>query len=196
MVKSPGGSQGVSLGGSQWDYSTCDLDVIRSICASIESSFQKYDTYPKSVTSRAVEWYQTKPIQRQPDARVSPVLIRRSDLSEALLFDEPIKFCEIAMAQVLAVYAVRKEISPTVSKRYGDATRQNMSVLDSALNALGLSNAKAMTTGGIKIALRAPDCDLERGTQLRTLRVFRTSHIIWKGCLSRGRMRSSPVRSR
>ena len=69
-----------------------------------------------------------KPIQRQPDARVSPVLLIRSGLSEASLSDEKIKFCKIAMTQILTDYTVRKEISPAVLKRYGDTTRQNMSV--------------------------------------------------------------------
>ena len=46
--------------------------------------------------------------------------------------------------------------------RFGDKTRQNMSVLAIVLNALGLSNAQKRTTGDIKITLRAPDCDLGR----------------------------------
>ena len=87
------------------------------------------------------ERYQAKPIQRQPKARGPPVLLIRPDLSEALLIDEAIKFFKIDMAMDLTDYAVRKEIPPAVLKRFGDTTRQNMSVLASALNALGLSNA-------------------------------------------------------
>ena len=48
------GAQCGSLVGAQEDYSPFDLDLIRSICASIEASFRKCDTHPKSVTRRSV----------------------------------------------------------------------------------------------------------------------------------------------
>ena len=132
-----------------------------SICASIGSSCQEYDTRPKPVTSRATDQCRMKPIRRQPESLISPVLFSRSDLSDALLSDEAIKFREIYTTNVLTDYTARGEISPAVLKRLGDTTRQNMSVLSSALREFVLSNAREMTTRTTKIALRAPGC--ERG---------------------------------
>ena len=138
------------------------MGEIRPICSSIEPSFLKYDNYPKSVSTRVEERYQMQPTRRPPDARVSPVLRIRSDLSEALLIDDAIKFSKISMAKVLTDYPSRKEIPHAFLKRFGCTTRQNMSVLASVVNALGLPNATEMNTVDIKITLRAPDCDLGR----------------------------------
>ena len=58
------------------------------------------------------------------------------------------------MSKVLTDYAARVAISPAALKRFGDTTRHQTPVLASVLNALGLANAREMTTGCIKITLR------------------------------------------